>query len=63
MEAKSKEMIFCGYDVRSKGFHFWDPSLGDIVLSHDARFDEQRFGLDEVSSSSSQDDPFPHLRA
>ena len=57
MGAKSKEMIFCGYAVRSKGFRFWDPSLGDIILSRD----EQRFGLDGVSTSSSQDDPFPTL--
>ena len=61
MGAISKELIFCGYDVRSKGFCFWDPSLGDIILSHDARFDEHRFGLDGVSTSSSQDDPFPTL--
>ena len=42
MGAKSKEMIFCGYVVRSKEFRFWDPSLGDITLSRDARFDEER---------------------
>ena len=35
--------------------------FGDIVLSRDAPFDEQRFGLDGVSTSSSQDDPFPTL--
>ena len=61
MGAKSKEMMFCGYDVRSKGFRFWDPSLGDIILSREARFDEQRFGIDGVSTSFSQDDPFPTL--
>ena len=54
-------MIFCGYASRSKGFRFWDPSLGDIILSCDAHFDEQRFGIDGVSTSSSQDDPFPTL--
>ena len=59
MGAKAKEMIFCGYAACSKGFHFWDPFFCDIILSRDARFDEQRFGLDGLSTSSSQDDPFP----
>ena len=35
--------------------------MGNIILSRDARFDEQRFGLDGVSTSSFQDDPFPTL--
>ena len=40
LAAKSTQMIFTGYALRSKGFRFWDPSIGDIVLSRDVCFDE-----------------------
>lgn len=61
LDAKYKPMIFIGYASRSKGFHFWDPSRGDIVLSRDGIFDEHVFGLDELPPSTSLTDPFPSL--
>ena len=40
LEPKSREMIFVGYELGSKGYQFWDAAHHHIEISHDVKFDE-----------------------
>ena len=40
LDEKSEKFVFIGYDPKSKGYKFYNPSNGKIVISRDAEFDE-----------------------
>ncbi|GLT98425.1 hypothetical protein SLE2022_159300 [Rubroshorea leprosula] len=40
LDGKSEKFVFIGYDSSSKGYKFYNPSNGKIVISRDAEFDE-----------------------
>ncbi|GKV33369.1 hypothetical protein SLEP1_g41889 [Rubroshorea leprosula] len=40
LDGKSEKFVFIGYDSSSKGYKFYNPSNGKIVISRDAKFDE-----------------------
>jgi hypothetical protein len=35
-------MIFMGYDQKSKGYKFYNPNKGKMVISRDVDFNEER---------------------
>ena len=41
LDPKSKKCVFVGYSKGVKGFKFWDPISRNMVISMDAKFDEQ----------------------
>jgi hypothetical protein len=40
-EKKSKNMIFVGYDQKSKRYKFYNPNEGKMVISRDVEFNEE----------------------
>ena len=51
LKPKSREMIFVGYKLGSKGYQFWDTAHHHIEISHDVKFDETLFPAKEVTKA------------
>ena len=63
LEPKSREMIFIGYEPGSKGYQFWDAAHQCIEISHDVKFNETLFPVQEAKKNwaSTNDPPFLSL--
>ena len=58
LEPQSREMIFVGYELGSKGYQFWDAAHHHIEISHDVKFNETLFPAKEATTSwASENDP------
>ena len=42
LDDRSKELVFIGYDSRTKGYKLYDPRNGKVTLSRDVEFNEDR---------------------
>ena len=47
---RSKELVFVGYDSRTKGYKLYDPRNGKVTLSRDVEFNEDRTNMGVESS-------------
>ena len=57
-EPKSREMIFIGYELGSKGYQFWDAAHQRIEISCDVKFNETLFPAKEANKNrASVNDP------
>ena len=52
LSPKSEEMIFIGYELNIKGWHFWSKTKHCIMVATNATFDEESF----LQCSKSQED-------
>ena len=59
LEPKSREMIFVGYELGSKGYQFWDAAHHHIEISRDVKFNETRFPAKEVTKSQASVNDLP----
>ena len=58
LEPKSREMIFIGYELGSKGYQFWDTAHHHIKISRDVKFNETLFPAKEATKSwASENEP------
>ncbi|XP_022863396.1 uncharacterized protein LOC111383514 [Olea europaea var. sylvestris] len=79
LDEKSEKFVFIDYDANSKGYKFYNPCNGKIVISRDAKFDEGSscdwnvlkneeyvifpFQEGDSSQNASEDAPPPHFPA
>ena len=59
LESKSREMIFVGYELGSKGYQFWDAAHHRIEISCDVKFDETLFPAKEATNSQASSNDLP----
>ena len=59
LNPKSREMIFVGYKLGSKGYQFWDAAHHHIKISCDVKFDETLFPAKEATTSQASTNDLP----
>lgn len=55
LDDKSEKMVFIGYAHNSKGYKFYNPRNGKVVISRDAEFEEEGIWNWEVSQDENYD--------
>ena len=51
LDPKSRDMIFIGYEMGSKEYQFWDAAHHHIKISHNVKFNETLFPVQEATTS------------